>query len=145
MKVFTEPSDYQDIDVKIQSKKKMKRLGLAPGSYEDLRAKVEAQIAEERPIYGSPEFASAKKDYTIRYEDGDKELVNVSDDEDLQAAYKVARRQLGNSLKFLVSFKKPAKVSKQEEPVEKLSHDEKALAKAAKKVVKDALKEEKKK
>jgi len=47
------------------------------------------------------------KDYIIRYVDGDNEEINVSDDEDLAAAYDVAQKDLNGNLKFVVQFKKP--------------------------------------
>ena len=53
MKLFAEPAEFQDVDVKIQSKKKIKRLGLAPASFQGLRVKIETMIAEERSVVGN--------------------------------------------------------------------------------------------
>jgi hypothetical protein len=89
---------------------------------------VETLIKEERA--SNP---SGKKDYAIKYQDGDSDLINVSDDEDLQVAYKVARKELGGVLKFTISVKAPIAAV----PVEKVDE---AKIKARK-----ALKEEKKK
>ena len=41
----------------------------------------------------------------IRYRDSEEDLINISDDEDLETAYAIAETQLSNNLKLLVSFK----------------------------------------
>lgn len=103
MRNFKEDSG---ISLKVASNTKTKRLGKLPQTYEELRQAVEAQINEERAYFSHPEFAG-KKDYTIRYQDGDQEVINVSDDEDLSTAYEVAKKELGGVLKFKVDFKVP--------------------------------------
>lgn len=128
MKTFSEESDFSDLTIKLASASKSKRLGRTPQSYQDLSATVEALIKEERLT--NP---SGKKDYAIRYQDGDSDIINVSDDEDLQVAYKVARKELGGVLKFSITMKAPVAAA----PVEKVDE---AKIKARK-----ALKEEKKK
>jgi hypothetical protein len=71
-----------------------------------LKTTVEAQIKDERPAEIQPSPMMGTKDFTIKYLDGDKEMINVSDDEDLQAAYDVAHRDLNGNLKFVVELKK---------------------------------------
>jgi translation elongation factor P/translation initiation factor 5A len=47
----------------------------------------------------------------IKYLDKDDELINVSDDEDLQTAYEVAKTENEGNLKFVLEFKKPVSTS----------------------------------
>jgi hypothetical protein len=61
------------------------------------------------------------RDFDIKYLDEDKELINVSDDEDLQTAYDYAKKQLNGNLKIVVDFKKclkPKKEEKEKKPKE---------------------------
>ncbi len=52
----------------------------------------------------SASFMSGR-DFVIRYTDNEDEIINVSDDDDLQTAYDVAEKDLKGSLKFTVQFK----------------------------------------
>lgn len=45
------------------------------------------------------------RDFSIKYVDGDQELINVSDDEDLMTAYDVAEKELNGNLKLTVALK----------------------------------------
>ena len=96
---------------------------------------VEALIKEERA-----NNSSGKKDYAIRYQDGDSDIINVSDDEDLQVAYKVARKELGGVLKFSITVKAPVAAA----PVEKVDEAKVKARKALKEELKK-VKEAKKK
>ena len=157
MKLFTEADEQ--ISLKVSSMTKSKRIGKLPKTFEELRVTVENLIAEERPVFACKEFANAKKDYVIRYQDRDQDVINVSDDDDLQTAYQVAKTELNGVLKLKIDFKTPLKmplpaseqttfIPKQTEEESRLK-EEKAAFKAAEKVVqkaeKKALKEEKKK
>lgn len=48
----------------------------------------------------------------IKYVDKDDEMINVSDDEDLQTAYEVAELELDGNLKFVIDFKKEQVIPK---------------------------------
>jgi hypothetical protein len=49
--------------------------------------------------------ANLIRDYEIKYIDGDKEAINVSDDDDLLTAYDVAEKELSGNLRFIIKFK----------------------------------------
>jgi len=76
--------------------------------------------------------------------DGDNELINVSDDEDLLAAYDVAKKDLKGNLKFIVEVKQKFKViKKREEGDKKKDKKDKKGEKSKKSASKDYLEEEK--
>lgn len=81
----------KQLSLKLQSATKTKRMREVPASFQILQNAVESQIKEEREknILDTQVYKSGR-DYTIRYVDGDQELINVSDDEDLLTAYEVA-------------------------------------------------------
>lgn len=127
--------DFSDLTIKLASATKSKRLGRTPKTYQDLSMTVETLIREER----NP---SDKKDYAIKYQDGDSDLINVSDDEDLQVAYKVARKELGGVLKFSIAVKAAAPVEKVDEAklkARKALKEEKKKLKETKKKLKERL------
>ena len=129
--------DFSDLTIKLASATKSKRLGRTPKTYQDLSMTVETLIREERA--GNP---SDKKDYAIKYQDGDSDLINVSDDEDLQVAYKVARKELGGVLKFSIAVKAAAPVEKVDEAklkARKALKEEKKKLKETKKKLKERL------
>lgn len=87
---------------------------------------------------------NAQRDFYIKYTDGDQELINVSDDEDLRTAYDVAKKELKGNLKFEVGFKKAnaaLPIQKEEEKKESA----KVESKEAKTTTKPSKDEEKKK
>ena len=45
------------------------------------------------------------KSYSIQYRDGQNDVINVSDDEDLHTAYEVAHKELQGNLKLNVTVK----------------------------------------
>lgn len=63
-----------------------------PQTYEALKQTVENLLGED-----------ASSEYHIQYVDRDEELINVSDDEDLQMAYQMASSELNGSLKFVIN------------------------------------------
>lgn len=102
------------ITLKLQSQSKTKRVRELPQSFSALKAMAEAQIKEEREANQLNEsfqsksagtFMSGTRDYSIRYVDGDQEVINVSDDEDLLTAYDVAVKELNGNLKLSLTFK----------------------------------------
>jgi hypothetical protein len=56
------------------------------------------------------------RDYIIKYEDPEHELINVSDEEDLSTAYDLAQTEMNGNIKFIIEFRKP--ISKKVEPTE---------------------------
>lgn len=86
------------LNLKFQSLTKTKRIRDVPENFEALKKIVEALVKDEQM---NPD------QLVIRYADRDDELINVSDDEDLLAAYEVAELDLDGSLKFVVQEKKP--------------------------------------
>jgi hypothetical protein len=101
------------ITLKLQSQTKTKRVRDLPQNFQALQALVESQIKEEREANNLNEsfhskhnsFMSGFRDYTIRYVDGDQEVINVSDDEDLITAYDVAEKELNGNLKLSLTLK----------------------------------------
>ena len=93
--------------LKIASITKNKRLLKLPKTFSQLKESVEKQIKEERPKFSSNPDPSAERDYIIRYIDGDQELINISDDDDLYTAYDVAGKELGGKLSLKIDFKEP--------------------------------------
>lgn len=108
------------ITLKISSMTKNKRIGQLPKTFSELRAVIENQIKDERPVFKHPDaaaLASSDRDFLVRYNDGDEEIINISDDEDLQTAYEVAAKELKGRLNIKVDFKMPIQV-----PPEYFSH-----------------------
>jgi hypothetical protein len=103
-----------------------------PPTFEALKTVVEALVSDERNPNHVPS-GSTGRDYTIKYMDPDNELINVSDDEDLQAAYEVAETDLNGNLKFVVEFKKTHIVTDEKSVSEKIN---KSTKKAEKKKLK---------
>jgi hypothetical protein len=102
------------ITLKLQSQTKTKRVREVPQTFQALQTLVESQIKEEREGMMNESFHSkhpasfmsgAGRDYTIKYVDGDQEVINVSDDEDLLTAYDVAEKELNGNLKLTLAFK----------------------------------------
>ena len=102
------------ITLKLQSQTKTKRVRELPRNFEALLALAEFQIREEREAnqqvnesfnrHNNASFLSGR-DFSIKYVDGDQELINVSDDEDLLTAYDVAEKELNGNLKLTVALK----------------------------------------
>lgn len=102
------------ITLKLQSQTKTKRVRELPRNFEALLALAESQIREEREAtqqlnesfnkQNNASFLSGR-DFSIKYIDGDQELINVSDDEDLLTAYDVAEKELNGNLKLTVALK----------------------------------------
>ena len=96
---------------------KNKRMRDLPKSFQELRKAIEKQIQEERPIFSQNPSASDKpatdRDFIVRYYDGDQEIINVSDDDDLLTAYDVAEKELGGKLNLKVDFKLPSELTQE--------------------------------
>ena len=103
-------SKSNPITLKIASLTKNKRLGHLPTTFNELRAAIENQIKDERPTFGFKLEQPVERDFLVRYKDGDEEIINVSDDEDLQTAYQVAAQELNGRLTLKVDFKAPLQV-----------------------------------
>ena len=91
-----------------------------------MKQTVEAQVSSE--LTNNPDdISTAQNDrkYHIKYLDGDNELINVSDDEDLYAAYDVAKKDLNGNLKFIIELKQKYKVIKKRDEAEKKDKKEK--------------------
>ena len=92
-----------ELTIKLQSASKTKRLAQVPHSFGLLVQTIDSHLRDDRL---NPPLANAPRDFYIKYTDGDQELINVSDDEDLRTAYDVAKKELKGNLKFEVGFKK---------------------------------------
>ena len=102
------------ITLKLQSQTKTKRVRELPRNFEALLALAESQIREEREANqqvnesfhraNNASFLSGR-DFSIKYVDGDQEIINISDDEDLLTAYDVAEKELKCNLKLTVALK----------------------------------------
>ena len=73
--------------MKVQSLSKTKRLREVPETFEALKNQIETIIKDERD---PNTIVPSQRDYHIKYQDGDDEMINVSDDDDLQTAFDVA-------------------------------------------------------
>ena len=109
------------ITLKLQSQTKTKRVRELPKTFQALLALADNQIKEEREVQQqlnesfhrlNSSFLSGR-DFSIRYVDGDQELINVSDDEDLLTAYEVAEKDLNGNLKLTVSLKQASAILSQ--------------------------------
>lgn len=87
------------INLKIDTQSKIKRVRELPQTIEALRSVVESQL-DPKP--------SQPKSYAIQYRDGQQDVINISDDEDLLTAYDVALKELQGNLKLNVTLKAPA-------------------------------------
>lgn len=76
-----------------------KRVRELPETFEALKTTVRAQMAKGEKI--NKEMILSDQ-YAITYEDDTGDIINVSDDEDLHAAYEVADDALGGQLKLQV-------------------------------------------
>ena len=89
----SENKPSRKLNLKFQSLTKTKRIRDIPENFESLKAVVQSIVKDEEI---NPE------QLVIQYFDRDDELINVSDDEDLKAAYEVAELDLDGSLKFVI-------------------------------------------
>jgi hypothetical protein len=76
-----------------------KRVRELPETFEALKSTVKAQMAKGEQI---DKHLILSNQYAITYEDDTGDIINVSDDEDLHAAYDVAEDALGGQLKLEV-------------------------------------------
>jgi hypothetical protein len=76
------------INLKIDLSSKIKRIRDLPQTIEALRSVVDSQLDPAKvPI-------EDQQRYSIQYRDGQNDVINVSDDEDLLTAYEVAQKEL---------------------------------------------------
>lgn len=80
------------IQLKISAEDKTKRVKALPDSFKALKTIVEASFFKNQVC---PAF-------NLKYVDADQELINVSDDEDLQTAYEVAGEELEGKLNLQI-------------------------------------------
>ena len=72
----------QKLVVKLSSARGTKRLGEAPETFQSLKARCE-------------KVSGHSDQFSITYKDDGGDLINISDDEDLQEAYSVGTNSLG--------------------------------------------------
>jgi len=84
------------INLKIDLNSKIKRIRDLPQTIEALRSVVDCQL--------DPPRASKEDSYSIQYRDGQDDVINVSDDEDLLTAYEVAQKELQGNLKLHIAM-----------------------------------------
>ena len=97
----------QKLVVKLSSARGTKRLGEAPENFQSLKARC-------------VKVAGHVDQLSITYKDDGGDLINISDDEDLQEAYSVGINKLGGQLSFLIKPREnaeqaPAKIPTIEE------------------------------
>jgi hypothetical protein len=114
------------INLKIDLNSKIKRIRDLPQTIEALRSVVDCQL--------DPPRAPKKDSYSIQYRDGQDDVINVSDDEDLLTAYEVAQKELQGNLKLHIAMISTAEEEKKD-----------AKKPKAKKTVKDPSKKKTKK
>ena len=86
------------LTVKLTSSNVTKRVRTIPESFEALKQQVKAQMCKGK---AEDQFIKSNQ-YQIVYEDETGDIINVSDDEDLLAAYDVAETSLGRQLKLQI-------------------------------------------
>ena len=128
------------INLKIDLNSKIKRIRDLPQTIEALRSVVNCQLDPTRaPKEDHPS-------YSIQYRDGQDDLINVSDDEDLLTAYEVAQKELQGNLKLHIALKHTAEMNQALRVAEEEKKDaKKPKEKKAKKTVKDPSKKKTKK
>jgi hypothetical protein len=82
------------INLKIDLNSKIKRIRDLPQTIEALRSVVDCHTRVPKEV-----------DYSIQYRDGQDDVINVSDDEDLLTAYEVAQKELQGNLKLHIALK----------------------------------------
>jgi len=87
----------QKLAVKLTCENVTKRVREAPETFEALKQSVKAQMCKGT----ASEYVKAGQ-YSITYEDDTGDIINVSDDEDLQAAYDVAENSMNRQLKLSI-------------------------------------------
>jgi PB1 domain len=85
-----------NINVKIDSLSKIKRVRDVPQSFDALKSVVEAQLKDTNVN----QVSSNPRNYQIQYRDAQNDLINVSDDDDLLTAYEIATKELQGNLKL---------------------------------------------
>ena len=88
--------NMNNINVKIDSLSKIKRVRDVPQSFDALKTAVEAQLKDTNVN----QVSSNPRNYQIQYRDAQNDLINVSDDDDLLTAYEVATKELQGNLKL---------------------------------------------
>jgi hypothetical protein len=84
------------INLKIESQSKIKRVRDLPKTFVGLKQVVESQLKDVI-------MSDTQRNYSVQYRDGQNDLINVSDDDDLQTAYEVASKELNGNLKFQIT------------------------------------------
>ena len=138
------------INVKFQSLDKTKRVRDVPENFDALKKQVEALIRDDK-IKETNISQNKERDYVIKYEDKEHEMINVSDDEDLFTAYEVAELELNGNLKFVIEPKQKktgttlANETKESKPISKAKKSKKDKEKLKKVKKNQTNKEESKK
>ena len=88
----------QKLAVKITCSHVTKRVRDAPETFEALKQTVKAQMSK-----GEAQQFVKDGQFAITYEDDTGDVINVSDDDDLQSAYEVAESCMNKQLKFKIS------------------------------------------
>ena len=122
------------INLKIDLNSKIKRIRDLPQTIEALRSVVDCQLDPTK---------APKEHYSIQYRDGQDDVINVSDDEDLLTAYEVAQKELQGNLKLHIALKQMISTLRVAE--EEKKDAKKPKEKKAKKTVKDPSKKKTKK
>lgn len=86
------------LKIKLANASVTKRVGETPESFEALKSSVRAQICKDEQAKSLLE----KNMMEITYEDDSGDIISVSDDEGLMAAYEVAQSSMKGRLKFFV-------------------------------------------
>jgi hypothetical protein len=123
-KTFTNQSDLNESVYSVSGKKKLtlklvsgsitKRVRELPENFEALKVQVKAQMAKGEQ---AEKHMILTNQYALQYQDDTGDIINVSDDEDLFAAYEVAEESLGSQLKLNVKAR-PSAQQVQPAPVE---------------------------
>jgi hypothetical protein len=128
------------INLKIDLSSKIKRIRDLPQTIEALRSVVDSQLDPAKVP------SEDHQCYSIQYRDGQNDVINVSDDEDLLTAYEVAQKELQGNLKLHIAIKPTAAMNVAQIAAEEEKRDiKKPKEKKAKKTVKDPSKKKAKK
>ena len=86
------------LTVKLTAVNVTKRVRELPENFEALRKQIRSQMCKGKP---EDQFIQSGH-YQIVYEDDTGDIINLSDDEDLLAAYEVAETSMGRQLKLKI-------------------------------------------
>ena len=107
-------SGKKKLTLKLVSGSITKRVRELPENFEALKSQVKVQMAKGEQ---ADKHMILSNQYALQYQDDTGDIINVSDDEDLYAAYEVAEESLNGQLKLQVKSRPSAQPAQKVESV----------------------------